>query len=152
MCLSNPIPVYKDGQDIKVYKVVEVLRGYDTEYRSPYNPFAENSCWKLGITNVLENDNPWFLKKHDGTMSIGIGAFHSFLRLEDAVAELRNWEKCASPLLNDEYTVLECVIPANTKFAFFGWYYTDDFNSVPAYASQSLTPVNVFTREELKAV
>ena len=165
MCLCNPIPVYRDGEDIKVYKVVKVLRHYDIvtgekfpydAYRSPYNQFGQGSLWKLDQTNAIEEDSPKFITMFDGAKKIEWDAFHSFFHLKDAVKELKRWERsseCEGRFAPREYAVLECVIPANTKYAYFGWFYQNDFgNPVPSYASQSLTPVKELSREELKAI
>lgn len=153
MCLLNPIPVYRDGEDIKVYKVVEKTLLNDT-YRSPYYPFGEGSLWKLGETNTIEECDPKFITMFDGTEKIEWGVFHTFYHLKDAAEVMFDWQKHAHMCYdNTQYAVIECIIPTNTKCAFFGWFYTNYSDKpVPSYASQSLTPVKEFSREELKAI
>ena len=150
MCLCNPIPVYKDGEGIKVYKVVEKVP-YDNAYRSPYYPFGEGSLWKLGETNTIEECDPKFITMFDGTLKIEWGVFHTFYHLKDAAEMMFDWQKHVYACHDyTQYAVIECVIPANTKCAFFGWFYKNDSDDpVPSYASQSLTPVRVLTKEEI---
>lgn len=161
MCLLNPIPVYRDGEDIKVYKVLKV-GSIGEKYLSPYNEYMPCSTWKLSKTNRLDDDyQPEMTQMFNGDVRIDGGAFHTFANLKDAAVELSYWISRTRPerwsMYNDveyydHYVIAECIIPADTKYVYFGWFYMANDNPVPAYASQSLTPVRVLTKEEIKKV
>ena len=154
MCLCEAMPVYRDGNDIKVYKVVKVIKPdyWDNPnnfskvfYESPYYGDMQGSMWEIGRTNAIESPGPEY-ETFDGMKRILGCAFHSFYHLEDAVHELEDWQRCSPK----EYTILECVIPANTEYVYFGWFYKNEPDEpVPAYASQSLIPVRALSKEEL---
>jgi hypothetical protein len=111
----------------------------------------QGSMWEIGRTNAIESPGAEY-ETFDGMKKILGCAFHSFYHLEDAVRELEVWQGC---IPKEEYTILECVIPANTEYVYFGWFYQNKFyqnksdEPVPAYASQSLIPVRELSKKEL---
>lgn len=133
MCLKNARKFDVPQGGIVVYKVFKREKGTE----SLDSPFYFGPLWSEGCTYRTKIAKPAMdvMVDAEGGKVSG-GAFHSFLRVEDA------FEFCK---FSSRYVVAKCIIPWNTNFAYYGETSVDGTKS---FASESLTVVELLNKEE----
>ena len=127
MCLTNGI-LTRLTEDTVVYKYLVYWNKENSgEYCSPHCSF----WWRLG--NTYKPIGRCIIANGSYRCNIYGGAFHSYEKLEDAVAEAVKYKKNEGPSLY--VAVAECVIPKDAV-VYKG---NDNSTKIPAYASSALT-------------
>ena len=134
MCLSKA-ELIKPNKDLTSYKICKVYDKNLNIYVSEYKAFP----YTLGKLKTIKRKKPdtYFYTNTDIGLTIEGNAFHSFKTLQAARAYYKRL------LDKNNFVIIKCTIPQDSKFIYEGEYYAYHDKSYKAYASHQLLPLCV---------
>ena len=136
MCLEKANLV-QQTDDIVCYKVLKGWK-YDDILYSPYR----DSEYVVGKKKKLKRTQPELFRTDKGNLTVGGGAYHSFITKEQA----KKWCKIMSDsdfnTWHSGYLVVECIIPKTAKYVYKG-IFGDGTRKENGYASSEIKPIKV---------
>lgn len=132
MCLEKANLV-QQTEDIVCYKVL-CGRTHSVTLYSPYR----NSEYVVGKKKKLKRTQPDLFRTDKGNLTVGGGAYHSFITKEQA----KKWCKSMTCFDDADYVVVECIIPKTAKYVYKGMF-GSGAKKENSYASSEIKPIKV---------